>query len=156
MTSSTIAPSNSPTIDSIMLLSPTEIQVNWTAVPEIDRNGVISMYEVLYMSAFSINGSVFTMDGDTFTAHITGLEEFVVYNVSVRAYTSAGPGPFSEVETAGGAGECLVKLMYALGTITFQGFRYSFRSETRMVPKQPRKASRESLSLPICLFVLCV
>ena len=27
---------------------------------------------------------------------LTGLEEFVEYNISVRAYTSQGPGPFSD------------------------------------------------------------
>ncbi len=48
------------------------------------------------------------MDGDTFAANITELEESVVYNITVRAYTIVGPGPFSEVsmERTGGAGEC--------------------------------------------------
>ena len=27
---------------------------------------------------------------------LSGLEEFVEYNISVRAYTSQGPGPFSD------------------------------------------------------------
>ena len=92
-----------------MSLSPTEIQVTWTAVSEIEQNGVITRYEVLYKSTLDFtNGSVFTMDGDTFTANITELEEFVLYNITVRAYTMVGPGPFSEVsmKRTGGAGEC--------------------------------------------------
>ncbi len=92
-----------------MSLLPTEIQVTWTAVPEIEQNGVITRYEVFYRSTLDFtNGSISTMDGDTFTADITELEESVAYNITVRAYTVVGPGPFSEVamETTGGAGEC--------------------------------------------------
>ena len=29
-------------------ISPTEILVTWDSVPSIDRNGIITMYEVLY------------------------------------------------------------------------------------------------------------
>ena len=29
-------------------VSPTSIQVNWTEVPTIDRNGIITQYEVEY------------------------------------------------------------------------------------------------------------
>ncbi|XP_064385915.1 uncharacterized protein LOC135334596 isoform X5 [Halichondria panicea] len=100
------APSGSPTIDNVMSLSPTEIQVTWIAIPEIEQNGVITRYEVLYRSTLDFTiGSVSTMDGDTFTANITELEESVVYNITVRAYTVVGPGPFSEVamERTGGA-----------------------------------------------------
>ena len=70
-------------------LSSTEIQVSWSEVPSIDQNGVITMYEVFYDGTF--NGSVFTVG---VSVNITGLEEFVVYNISVRAYTSVGSGPF--------------------------------------------------------------
>ena len=92
-----------------MSLSPTEIQVTWTAVPEIEQNGIITRYEVFYKSTFDFtNGSVSTMDGDIFTANITELEESVAYSITVRAYTVVGPGPFSEVamETTGGGGDC--------------------------------------------------
>ena len=33
------------------------------------------------------------------TAVLTGLQEFVSYSISVRAYTSAGPGPYSVAMT---------------------------------------------------------
>ena len=32
-------------------------------------------------------------------ATLTGLQEFTEYNISVRAYTSVGPGPYSEEVT---------------------------------------------------------
>ena len=28
--------------------------------------------------------------------NLTGLEEYVEYNITVRAYTSVGPGPYSD------------------------------------------------------------
>ena len=82
-------------------LSSTEIQVSWSEVPSIDQNGVITMYEVFYGGTF--NGSVFTVG---VSVNITGLEEFVVYNISVRAYTRVGSGPFSDTisEMTGGRG----------------------------------------------------
>ncbi len=94
--------------------SPSEIQVTWTTLPEIDRNGVITQYEVFYISTFDfVNGSI-TANRDTFSVNITGLEEFVVYNVTMRAYTSVGPGPFSDIrmEQTGSAGEYQSNIVY--------------------------------------------
>ncbi len=85
------------------------IQITWTAVPEMDQNGIITRYDVFYTSTFDfVDDSVVINNGATFSINITGLEEFVVYNVSVRAYTSVGSGPFSDDvrEQTGGAGEC--------------------------------------------------
>ena len=33
------------------------------------------------------------------TIELTGLEEYVEYNISVRAYNSVGPGPYSDSVT---------------------------------------------------------
>ena len=80
-------------------VSPTTIMVTWDMVPPIDQNGVITMYEVLYEPLETFNGSTMsnttTVDGMTLTAMLTDLEEFVDYNISVRAYTSAGEGHYS-------------------------------------------------------------
>ena len=72
----------------------------WEAVPAMDQNGIIITYEVLFepiqfadtLTAGSVNTSQFSVV-------LTGLEEFVEYNISVRAYTIVGPGPFSPEET---------------------------------------------------------
>ncbi len=37
-----------------------------------------------------------TMNVTERSANLTNLEEFVDYNISVRAYTSEGAGPYSE------------------------------------------------------------
>ena len=74
--------------------------VTWDMVPPIDQNGVITMYEVLYEPLETFNGTIMsnttTVDGMTLTAMLEGLEEFINYTISVRAYTSAGEGPYSE------------------------------------------------------------
>ncbi len=75
----------------------------------MDQNGIITRYDVFYTSTFDfVDDSVVINNGATLSINITGLEEFVIYNVSVRAYTSVGPGPFSDAvrEQTGGAGEC--------------------------------------------------
>ena len=80
-------------------LSSTEILVSWTPPPEIDQNGVITHYEVHYEPFTTFNGT-FTSNsastnGSGLQIVLVSLQENVKYSVTVRAYTSVGPGPFS-------------------------------------------------------------
>ena len=79
------------------VLSSTEIQVNWTEIPEIEQNGIIIEYEVMYEPQMTFNDMLTTTAVNTTNMFVTltGLQEYVVYNISVRAYTNVGPGPFS-------------------------------------------------------------
>ncbi len=72
--------------------------VTWDIVPPIDQNGIITMYEVLYQPLETFDGAILTqtMNVTERSANLTDLEEFVDYNISVRAYTSEGEGPYSE------------------------------------------------------------
>ena len=94
------APSSPPSNVMANAMSPTSIMVTWDVVPPIDQNGVITMYEVLYEPLETFNGAIMsntnTADGTTRTAVLEGLEEYVNYYISIRAYTSAGEGPYSE------------------------------------------------------------
>ena len=47
--------------------------------------------------------TVNTSNGSVLMIVLTDLEEYIEYNISVRAYTSAGPGPYSvgSIDTAG-------------------------------------------------------
>ena len=76
------------------VVSHTMIYVAWEEIPLIDRNGIITIYEVLYVPLRGdlTNGSINTTN---LSLVIMDLEEFAHYNISVRAYTSVGPGPFS-------------------------------------------------------------
>ena len=85
-----------------MVLSSTEIEVTWEEVPAINRSGIITMYEVQYdpLDTFGqLSIETVITSGPVLTLNLTGLEEFVEYNISVRAYTSTGPGPYSDPVT---------------------------------------------------------
>ena len=81
-----------------MVVSSTEIEVSWEEVPAIDQNGIITVYEVQYVTLETCNGSIYTLNTNTtmLNTTLTDLEEYVEYNITVRAYTSVGPGPYSD------------------------------------------------------------
>ena len=91
------APASPPQNVTATVLSSTEIQVNWIEVLEIDQNGIITEYEVMYEPLMNFDGQITTLTVNTTNLSITlmDLEEYVEYNISVRAYTSVGPGPYS-------------------------------------------------------------
>ena len=70
----------------------------WEEVVPIDQNGVITMYQVLYQPLETFGGTIgpLTVNVTELTADLTDLEEYVNYTISVRAYTSAGEGPYSD------------------------------------------------------------
>ena len=60
-------------------------------MPEIDRNGIITIYEVRIDPARFHNVCFENVSGSELMLVVGGLEEFVEYNFTVRAYTIAGP-----------------------------------------------------------------
>ena len=93
-------PATPPQNVQTMAPSSTEIMVTWEVVPAIDENGVIINYEVQFVPLQFTNilelDSINTTD---LTIVSSGLQEYVEYDISVRAYTSVGPGPFSVAVT---------------------------------------------------------
>ena len=83
-----------------MAISPTEIMVTWDIVPEMDQNGVITMYEVLYVPQETFGGAIETLTVSETEpvrmTNLTDLQEYVNYTISVRAYTRVGAGPYSD------------------------------------------------------------
>ena len=79
-------------------VSSTDIEVSWEEVPAINENGLITVYEVLYAPQITFRGQIQTETTFTILLNtiVTGLQEYVEYNISVRAYTSVGPGPYSD------------------------------------------------------------
>ena len=90
------APSRAPTINEAMVVSPTEVEVAWLEVDQIHRNGIITVYEVDYqpMNDFGSEGVSRVNTTNTIIV-LTDLHESIQYNITVRAFTSVGPGPFS-------------------------------------------------------------
>ena len=87
----------------LIVISSTEIRVSWTEVPEIDRNGIITMYEVMYEPLMTFGGQLQTSTSiaNNTSVILPELQEYVNYSISVRAYTSVGPSNYSEQVIAG-------------------------------------------------------
>ena len=96
--------------------SSTAIRVSWEEVPIIDRNGDITIYEVQYEPLETFGGQISTSTVNTsmLFINLTDLQEFVDYIISVRAYTSAGSGPYSDgvVERTDTDGKCDALILY--------------------------------------------
>ncbi len=72
--------------------------VTWEEVPEISQNGFILMYEILIQNERGQEVRSETKrprDREDLSLVVFGLVRDTVYNVSVRAYTSIGAGPYS-------------------------------------------------------------
>ena len=77
--------------------SSTSILVLWDEVPVVDQNGIITGYTINYQSQTeNDNGSV-PADANKRHKELTGLKEYVDYNITVFASTAKGAGPSSSV-----------------------------------------------------------
>ena len=72
--------------------------MTWDEVFPIEQNGPIIEYEVLYEPLETFDGllSPSTINSTDLETVLMDLMPFVSYNISVRAYTSVGAGPYSE------------------------------------------------------------
>ena len=96
MLPTSLVPNAPPDNVQALTSSSTAILVTWDPVPEIDRNGIITQYEVEFSTFTEIfTSNLTTTNGSQLMVEREGLEEFLEYSVRVRAYTSVGPGPFS-------------------------------------------------------------
>jgi len=79
--------------------SSTSITVLWEEVESINQNGPQILYEILFSPITDLPG----VEGGTRNTTVSGaydlnaLEENVEYNISMRSFTSVGPGPYSVV-----------------------------------------------------------
>ena len=80
--------------------SSTSVIVSWNEVPLRDQNGNIIVYEIMYEPHQNFNGfiglNISNVTGPTQSLTIMNLEEEVEYIILVRAYTTAGPGNYSD------------------------------------------------------------
>lgn len=94
-------PASAPRSLTAFAQSSTRIHINWGTVLPINQNGIIVFYEVFFQPLETFGGvlqpGIFRRSGNSVT--IGFLEEFSSYNISVRAYTSAGAGPYSDMIT---------------------------------------------------------
>ena len=74
--------------------------MTWEEVLAIDENGIIIYYEVQF-EPLEFTETLTTSSVNTIglTVVLSSLQEYVEYDISVRAYTSVGPGPYSDPVT---------------------------------------------------------
>ena len=79
-------------------ISSTQVKVTWGDVSPTDQNGIIIMYEVEYIPLEDFDGAIEknTTNVSALSVILMRLQEYVNYTISVRAYTSAGAGPYSD------------------------------------------------------------
>ena len=76
--------------------SSTSISVSWDQVPVEQENGIITGYTITYHSQTeNDNGTVLTSPSER-QKTISGLKEYVNYNITVFAFTVKGDGPPSD------------------------------------------------------------
>ena len=96
-------PHSPPTDIQATSTTPTEITVTWDIVPSIDQNGIITMYEVLYVPLETFTEAIGNLTRNVsmpeMSVVLTDLQEFNSYDIFVRAYTSVGEGPYSSALT---------------------------------------------------------
>ena len=77
--------------------SSTSISVSWEEVQCDLQNGIITGYNITYESQTENDNGVFLAGPNDRQANLTGLKEFVEYNVSAVAFTVKGDGPPSVI-----------------------------------------------------------
>ncbi len=83
--------------------SSTTISLTWIEVDPLDQNGIITMYDILYIPLQTFDGAIGSrtdrVSGSNTSMVLDQLQEYVNYNISIAAYTCVGRGPFSDVIT---------------------------------------------------------
>ena len=93
-----IVPSRPPVVTEAMVISPMEVEVSWLEVDPIHQNGIITVYEVDYLPLVNFSfefTDIRRVNTTNTTIVLMDLHESVQYNITVRAFTSVGGGPFS-------------------------------------------------------------
>lgn len=76
-------------------ISSVELCVTWDEVPPVDQNGIITTYEVFSVPETTFDGALIpdAINTTNMSLFLVELHPYVNYTISVRAYTSVGPGP---------------------------------------------------------------
>ncbi|XP_059736022.1 contactin-3 isoform X3 [Bos taurus] len=95
-------PTTAPSQVSANSLSSSEIEVSWNAIPWKLSNGHLLGYEVRYWNngGEEDSSSKLKVAGNVTSARLRGLKSNLAYYTAVRAFNSAGTGPFSATVNA--------------------------------------------------------
>ena len=91
-------PSGYPSQLVVTMESPNQVVLQWDPVPEMEQNGVITHHEVVYtQNSIGHLPQSGTESVSEMMATVGPLQPFILYNLTVRAFTSIGAGPFNPV-----------------------------------------------------------
>ena len=77
-----------------------KLRVEWDPPPAEDRTGIIILYEIYYIGAeFDTELHTANVSGNVYSMTLSDLEEYVIYDVRIRAFTHVGPSSFSLVQS---------------------------------------------------------
>ena len=98
----TLVPTAAPTSFSVNAISPRTINTTWEPPPPYHLGGVITSYTLTYRGVerdTSLNTKILTvLNGSIYiTPALTDLEEDTHYEISVRANTIVGAGPWASI-----------------------------------------------------------
>ena len=97
--------------------------VTWEEVVAVDENGIIINYEVRFEPLeFTETLTTSSVNTTNLTVVLSSLQEIVEYNISVRAYTSVAPGPYSDPVTQRTLEDRKLVAMYILDSSTLLTF----------------------------------
>ena len=120
---SLLEPSRGPENVLSIEIGRTEYQITWDVLPREVANGFIKIYQVrllLKESCSSVDASFNSTFNTTKTEMLlSSLSICSRYEVSVRAFTVAGPGPYSEPLVIQTLGESKKQNILMLNTIVF-------------------------------------
>ena len=108
--------------------------VTWDEIPGLDQNGIIINYEVeIEPLDFPAAISIDQLTTTNLSILVTRLEEYVNYNISVRAYTSVGPGPYSDpvTERTLEDGKVSMILFYVSSVVLYISYRKSISQKCK-------------------------
>ena len=98
-------PSEGPKGISFHQVNQTTYKISWDPLAREKRNGIIIGHEIKHEKASTEARSKPSIGDNTYSnltnslALVTGFQPGCNYSISVRAFTSAGGGPFGEKET---------------------------------------------------------
>ena len=76
-------------------INSTSISVSWQPVQSEKQNGIITKYTIRYQSQTENHNGEEVTGADVRSVNITGLREYVFYDITVFASTVKGDGPHS-------------------------------------------------------------
>ena len=76
-------------------VSSVELCVIWDEVSPIAQNGIITTYEIFSVPETTFDGALIpdAINTTNMSLSLVDLHPYVNYTISIRAYTSVGPGP---------------------------------------------------------------